>query len=317
MRTKSTKYAEFNNKIINHLILFLLLFISNIAAQCFAPNPQNPRELIPVACNLVKNEPQENLKFKDSTSNNSSSSNNMFDITLNCTVSTDLCSKVQKAFDTAGSIISSYLLLNTRIVLSASFESFCDLYSSCSENGILGFASPARWILMEDDDNIQRLYPQSLVKQFELSTHPEYSKNDIIASFNSDVSYWFAEDSTPINETQFDFLYVMLHELHHGLGFSSAWDEYFTGYVTPLLANDPIKEIDAEDDLVYNNTSYSSFKFYECAFDKYVILMENGQKASEITEKLNTYFTENNNANKKKNFEISFPTCLCCPIILA
>ncbi|CAG8486728.1 621_t:CDS:2 [Diversispora eburnea] len=223
----------------------------------------------------------------------------MFDITLNCSVSTDLCSKVQKAFETAGNIISSYLSLNTRIVLSASFESFCISYPSLCEDRILGFAAPARWILMEDDDSIQRLYPQSLVKQFGLSTHLEYSQNDIIASFNSDASYWFEEDSTPINETQYDFLYVMFHELHHGLGFSSAWDEFFTGYVTPIFANDSIKEVDVDDDLVYKDNN--KYKFYECAFDKYLILMENSQRTSEITKKLNTFFTEN------KDFTTEFP----------
>jgi hypothetical protein len=47
----------------------------------------------------------------------------------------------------------------------------------------------------------------------------------ILAQFNSDVPWYFGVDGA-VPQDQYDFATVMLHEMHHGLGFSGQleWD---------------------------------------------------------------------------------------------
>ncbi|CAG8455196.1 13398_t:CDS:2, partial [Acaulospora morrowiae] len=248
---------------------------------CFAPNPRNPKQLHPVDCDLVTE--------SKSTSNLDSNQTSKFDIKLKCDASDTICKKVNISFQNASAIISSYLILDVPIVLNASFVSFCGSNPKCPESGILGLGAPTRWLLMQDDDSAQRLYPQALVKQFQLNKHLTYDQFDIFVSFNSDKSFWFQGDP-PMRSDQYDFLYLMLHEIHHGLGFSSAWDTYYDYRIlTPLPAIDPI-----------NGGGYGLYtkdpgnndkiKFYELAFDKYMILLSNGTKTSTITNKINEFF---------------------------
>ncbi|RIB15019.1 hypothetical protein C2G38_2039722 [Gigaspora rosea] len=213
---------------------------------------------------------------------------NMFDITLTCNANDTICKKVKTAFDTAVQMISSTFILNSRISLNASYVSFCNGVPNCPNSIVLGQAAPANWILMQDDDNAQRLYPQALVKQFQFPTHPKYTDYDIFAMFNSDIAYWFTGDP-PIRPDQYDFLYVMLHELFHGLGFGSSWEEYIPGVVTPMPAVNPLK--DAEFDLNSPDPQPNDkIRFYEWAFDKYMIF-KNGTKTSGVTDELNKFFS--------------------------
>ncbi|CAJ0907913.1 17327_t:CDS:2, partial [Entrophospora sp. SA101] len=73
------------------------------------------------------------------------------------------------------------------------------------DSGVLGSAGPTRLHLMKSKDGIFRLYPQSLLKQFELTTHTEYRPSDIQAEFNSNVDYWFEDDVTPVKKSQIGF----------------------------------------------------------------------------------------------------------------
>ena len=60
----------------------------------------------------------------------------------------------------------------------------------------------------------------------DLPEHPQIAPYDIQAIFNSKMDYWFEGDPVPMLATQIDILYVVLHELVHGLGFVSSWDDY-------------------------------------------------------------------------------------------
>ncbi|PKY60540.1 hypothetical protein RhiirA4_484365, partial [Rhizophagus irregularis] len=86
----------------------------------------------------------------------------------------------------------------------------------------------AREILLLNDDGLSRYYPQSLVKQYQFKKHSEFAPIDIIATFNSIVNWHFPSDSDiPIQPKQFNMLYIILHELMHGLGFTSNWQNWF------------------------------------------------------------------------------------------
>ncbi|CAG8527820.1 1899_t:CDS:2, partial [Dentiscutata erythropus] len=253
-----------------------------ISAQCYIPaNPNNPRNLSYVNCEMVK----ETTKSKLSAATPNVT---MFDINLTCNANDTICQKVKIAFDTATQIISSTFILNSRIILNASYVSFCNGIPNCPYEIVLGQAAPSNWILMQDDDNVQRLYPQALVKQFQLPTHPTYTSYDIFAMFNSDIPYWFSGDP-PIRPDQYDFLYVMLHELFHGLGFGSSWEEYVTGIVTPMPALDPMSTEEFDLDSTDPQAS-DKIKFYEWAFDKYMTF-SNGTKTSSVTTQLNKFFS--------------------------
>ncbi|CAJ0879198.1 8860_t:CDS:2 [Entrophospora sp. SA101] len=129
----------------------------------------------------------------------------------------------------------------------------------------VGQAGPSRWIGMKSEDGIVRLYPQSLVKQFQLKTNPEFSPADIIAEFNSDVDFWFEDDATPIKPTQYGFLYMTLHEFIHGLGFVSIWDPspYFVTVNTTELLNKFAPKgtkFDSEDDFYAKFQNSAQYK---------------------------------------------------------
>lgn len=208
---------------------------------------------------------------------------NMFVVTFSCGVSdTVLCNKVKTAFQTAGEIISSTLTLNTPINVNATFTDFCVQSGDCTtKTGFvtLGGASPARTIILQDDDGAARLYPQALVKQFQFPKHPQFSQFDILAMFNSVGSkYWFQGDPE-ITPDQQDFLYVVLHEMIHGLGFSSNWVNDFSDGMTP----DPtLNGVDA-------NSPVSFLGFFESAFDKYMINIPKGSRISQLTDQLNKF----------------------------
>ncbi|CAG8776864.1 3124_t:CDS:2 [Dentiscutata erythropus] len=276
--------------IISLIILFSsFLYVSpaksnSVPTQCYNhPNPLNGKYREAVSCPTSKQ--------KVITSNLAATgSKNMFDVTLTCGVkNVSLCDEVKKTFETAGNIISSALILNSIITINASFIDFCVSMGECGgKSGLvtLGGACPARSIPLQDDDGLVRLYPQALVKQFQFKTHPEYGPYDILAMFNSaGTNFWFEGDGNMGHDQQ-DFLYVVLHELIHGLGFASNWGDYINENNPKAMTPDIALVPDGSDSTLKFNG------FMESAFDKYIINMSSGHRTSEITNKLNTFANE-------------------------
>ncbi|CAG8531253.1 2423_t:CDS:2 [Paraglomus occultum] len=206
---------------------------------------------------------------------------NAFKITLTCSAGTTLCAKVKNAFDLAGLMLSQTLQLNTAITVNATFLNFCKQMNQCTAGGgylTLGGAAPARTIPMKDDDQAVRLYPQALVKQQTSDPSINFGAYDIVALFNSEANFWFQGDGA-IQHTQSDFLFVILHELVHGLGFTSSWDDYIN--ITP--------EALTPDVSITSKGGQQTIGFTEYAFDKYMVLSQTGQRMSEITAQLNQF----------------------------
>jgi len=145
----------------------------------------------------------------------------------------------------------------------------------------LGGAAPARTIKLQDDDGLIRLYPQALVKQFQFNLHPEFGPFDITALFNAEgASFWF-EGDPPISQDQQDFLYVVLHEMIHGLGFASGWEDYI---------NEIPEAMTPEISVTGNPTKQFTFDgFLETPFDKHIVHIPTGNKTSAFTGELNQF----------------------------
>jgi len=150
---------------------------------------------------------------------------------------------------------------------------------------MLGGASPARSFLLQDDDGISRVYPQALLKEMNATQHHEFGPFDIMALFNAEFDWWFVEDQTPIANYQYDFLYVILHEMVHGLGFLSSWADYNNESSPKALYPNPLPPEEWD-------TGVSKFNFtgfYENAFDRYLVSLPDLKPLRNLTKQLDAF----------------------------
>ncbi|CAI2188096.1 2995_t:CDS:2, partial [Funneliformis geosporum] len=254
-----------------YLSFALTLFsIPSILSQCIdQPFPTQPNKKLSVKCLTVK-QPKKKLKFQVSNDTD------MIEIRFDCKLKNEtLCVKAKSSFEEVGRLITSALTLNTQIIVNATFGEMFD-------PSILGSARPFRSMPIKDDDGIERLYPQSLVKQLQLTSHPEFAPVDIVADFNSLVDLWF-EGDPPITSKQIGFLELILHELMHGLGFVSAWGDYFPKAATPEV-NDFIEAENSDSKVM---TVFNGFQ--ERAFDKYLVILPDNKTTSSYINELNKF----------------------------
>ncbi|CAG8511202.1 10277_t:CDS:2 [Funneliformis caledonium] len=249
--------------------------------KCFDhPNSLNFHQRISVNCNFSTR----SLKTKRK------SSNDKFQINFTCGIDDKkLCDKVQKSFESAGQIIVATISLRNPITVDASFYDFCKTDNQCSNDNkiVAGGANPARTIALMDEEGVERHYPQALVKQLPFERHPDFGPFDILAKFNSEADYWFEGDESQIKPNQADFQLVVLHELIHGLGFYSSWNDFFD-FVNPQGLT-PIPSVEGE----LNENSGMIFNgFIENIFDKYLIFLSSGEYVSNITTVINTIVNE-------------------------
>ncbi|KAI8997818.1 hypothetical protein BDB01DRAFT_846426 [Pilobolus umbonatus] len=137
---------------------------------------------------------------------------------------------------------------------------------------ILGGSSPARSIPLLNNDGVFRLHPQALVRQFNLDGHPNYAPFDILSIFNADAPFWFKEDGVVIGLDQSDFLFVILHEFIHGLGFYSEWKQHLSKDIitpdpTPFFLQQHINQYS------HTNTMFPRH-FIDGAMDRFLYLLD-------------------------------------------
>jgi len=226
----------------------------------------------------------------------------MIQIRLNCNkvISSKLCDKVKIAFTNAAVTILNTFEFKEAIFVKANFKNLCNNASTCN---ILGSAGPTKLISLTDEDEKTRLYPQALVKQLQLSNHYEFLEYDILAEFNSGFSkFWFRGDAE-INDEQVDFELVLIHELLHGLGFITSWDDYLNydnlGVLTPIPSF-LIQDIDGK----HGSIKFTGFQ--EFAMDKYLVFTNDNSSLGTITDLLNQFSTNKTEFINKKEFAIDF-----------
>lgn len=208
---------------------FLLLSAStqvNANYACYDhPNPLNRNEIRPVPC-AQRAKLTSDFSTKLSVTANAQSSG--LQIVFNCdsSVTASNCANANKGFQLAKQYIEDVLLLEVPVILNATFTSFCATLQQCN-SAIIGQAGPKRTFRLVDTDNVERLYPQALVKQFRFTNDIPFDSYDISALFNADISWWYPYDSSTSITNSEDFVSTIAHEIVHGLGFMSAWNDYF------------------------------------------------------------------------------------------
>ncbi|CAB4445449.1 unnamed protein product [Rhizophagus irregularis] len=280
-------------------ILSLLLFISiesmiQVNAMCWEhSNPLKPWEKTKSTFCGTQDKPKNKLTIDKGNSLASFlAPADAFQFVFSCGVPDQvLCSKAENSFKEAGLIIANLVNFTTPLRVNATFTDFCRDLGEC-DGKILGAASAARTIPLQDDDNKIRQYPQALAKQFLLQPEPQWGPFDIQAFFNAEADLFFDGDTTPITPNQFDFRYIILHELIHGLGFASGWNSYFSsdnGNNAVALTPDPgfLEQLTGLNDPV----TFTGFE--ETAFDKYMvnakIKTQSPKRMTDYADKINSF----------------------------
>ncbi|KAF0505740.1 sequence orphan [Gigaspora margarita] len=258
------------------LSVFLYISLSVIFPKLYAqsyncfdiPNPSEPDKHVIKQCPFVKSTKPTFFRSKNLIDGSS------FNVNFKCD-STDsgLCQKAQSAFEMAGQIISSVFMFEVPITLNATF-------SNLNDSNLLGSATPSRFIPLISEDGVPRLYPQSLVKQFKFNVHPEYSSCDIYAQFNS--------GDGPISPTQQNIHTVILHELFHGLGFTSSWRNNLDS-----LLQYPSNGLSPVPYLITSASSKSIIfqGFIETIFDKFLVILPDNTTSSPLVPTSLTAYT--------------------------
>ncbi|CAI2164962.1 6866_t:CDS:2 [Funneliformis geosporum] len=265
---------------------FICSLITTISAGICYDNPhRNVNKLVKVQCE------EEYEVFKRDAPK--SPDDSMFEFTIECISTEEVCIKVKNEFEKAGKEIAKTIRFNTPVKVIAAFHDFCDIPEQTKDcQLIIGQAGATRFISMKDDDGINRLYPQPLVKQFQFEKHPKFTDFDIFADFNANTSFWF-EGDPKIQTTQVDFKTVVVHEMIHGLGFFNAYSQY-TGYNATIPLN---VKLDEENSFNNLNEIVENGMFLEFAMDKYTVLLKDGTPISYFFKKLNSYFVQFNSTS--------------------
>ncbi|CAG8588890.1 15194_t:CDS:2 [Racocetra fulgida] len=169
------------------LYVIFLSIITQISAQCI---DHQSEIAVYVDCKYETR----NLKDFVERGTDAFSKKNMLEVVeFKCdSNNTELCGKVRNAFEIAGLIISKAFKFRAPILVNASFVNFCNNFKVCGKSQ--DDVPIGMYILMKDDDGVERLYPQALVKQFKIKKCPQFAPFDIKADFNSAANWWFKSD---------------------------------------------------------------------------------------------------------------------------
>ncbi|KAK9766399.1 hypothetical protein K7432_004538 [Basidiobolus ranarum] len=244
-------------------------------------HPSDPSYISPVECLLSS---KETTKYSGEFDKDRSA---MRLASFKCTESPAACKKAEATFQIAFDILSNVIEFKRPVDVRASYVNYCRDMQWC-RSSLLGYAGPARSIKLKGTDGKRRLYPQALVKQMNLSEVPKFNGVDIQATFNSEARFWFQVDSTPIKRGQYDFLSVILHELIHGLGFTTQWNNYSKLGLTPRPNFKSSR-----------NGGTKFVGFTENAFDQYLVEIPTMRNLTEISDKMSKKLSQQHEATSK------------------
>ncbi|CAG8614272.1 3047_t:CDS:2 [Paraglomus occultum] len=203
---------------------------------------------------------------------NQATKNNAFELSFTCDPTMDkrTCNKARKAFIKAGALLSKIYKFPQKITVAAEFADLCGASGCPPDRTIIGQAGPSRFFSMKGSDGVVRLYPQILTKFANPPGPVPYATHDIIASFNSKLaSRFFLPGDKHIKPDQVDFVAVIAHEFHHGLGLLSSWGPSgVNNVVTPFILSDDLNIL----------------RVREVVFDQFVIRTVEGRHLTDFTK---------------------------------
>lgn len=136
------------------------------------------------------------------TNSNASTITQNYDMTfdLNCKANENVCSGVRATLKAATEIISSVFQFESSLIVNATYSSFrlsSNTHHPQNTMAAIGQSFPTiSYIMTDKSDNMTRMYPQALLKQFtNLPVKPNWAHYDINAQFNSDVNWYFIVSS--------------------------------------------------------------------------------------------------------------------------
>ncbi|GBB90884.1 hypothetical protein RclHR1_00180022 [Rhizophagus clarus] len=260
-------------------------------------DPMNLNKLLIVDCT-----PKQNNNNNNDNNNKESfliKDDGLFQINFSCQLTNnEVCDKVERAFNMAGDIITYALTLNTPIIVDVKFI--------VMEQDELGGAAPTRYIsLLDEEDQVERFYPQALVKQIQPQppTTYTYAESDISAEFNSLVNWHFPDDHGSIGKDQYDILYTILHEFIHGLGFITSW----RGLDKPEKELTPyIVTVSGEPAIDPTELPFNFHGFRETIFDKFIITVDSNGMQNRLSSFANELNQFNTSASQFTDFYNQF-----------
>ncbi|KAI8910272.1 hypothetical protein EDD86DRAFT_265815 [Gorgonomyces haynaldii] len=140
----------------------------------------------------------------------------VFDISFHChaSINNDTCFAASSVLSTIGRHFEVFRIQKP-INVNFTLKPFCTSLP-CTDTTIGRAYSAANHIVHQKGRYFT--FPQSLVKQLNVEIQTQWAPVDIVAEFNSNVPWSFGNES---NTTFVDFELVVIHELIHGMGFSS------------------------------------------------------------------------------------------------
>eukprot|EP00834_Sanchytrium_tribonematis_P000251 NODE_5_length_72347_cov_1.339331.p19 type:complete len:397 gc:universal NODE_5_length_72347_cov_1.339331:11255-12445(+) len=134
------------------------------------------------------------------------------------------CSRAKSESQDLSNALSTVLNLQAAIKMLVTFTSFCA--TTCG-NTTIARTGPTSYFALKKDQTV--LYPQSLVKQI-ATNEISYTQYDATINFNIDgtngqskIYFESFEDPDP---TKYSFKFILSHELMHGAGLVTSFDEY-------------------------------------------------------------------------------------------
>lgn len=124
--------------------------------------------------------------------------------------------RARNAFEYAVSIWESLLVTPVEIHVAAVWANL--------PYGTLGSAGPSFWAAnFKGTPKYNIYYPGPLAEKLAGEDLNDPGEYDIVAQFNGNVNWYYKSTGTP-DSVQYDFITVALHELAHGLGFTSTFE---------------------------------------------------------------------------------------------
>jgi hypothetical protein len=131
------------------------------------------------------------------TTNTSSTTRAQLTFDLTCLADDSQCDGVRATFQKASDLLNDVFQLQHGVTINATYLSFCKVLGDCVDSDNMIYAGQAvpsvSYVMLDSSDNITRMYPQALLKQFtNLSVKPNWDQYDIDAQFNTEINWYFA-----------------------------------------------------------------------------------------------------------------------------